>query len=728
VQKVVNANGSEVTLDATEREWLASIPLYLASCVVTLAGIGAVGVTISELGWTPIWVILTLVGHVASFFLRRKRVSPETVFYPVMILGSAVVFQQALIGSALLGFTVSLSAQPPDMATALIIGMLAVVRCYTLVTNTSLLFSPVPSITMLALVGASNPNAEVPVFFGLLLLGSLFLMGYEANLRRAATSGRRGAGVTLHLLVTWGFTLLVSGAALLFPLLIRPVLAEFSPFALNNMRMRVAQNFTQNTPSAAPVGQGPIALSQAPVYQVFTGEGEGSKVRTGVYSRYTGRDWRIEISPTIADKTADERMPASISQTNPQNISYDNYRFRFPALVPSGARMAKQTFVTQGYGQTGIPAPGQIVELHYPARRVYVSTNGSVNATAHRLPDSTFEVLSAIRDYSPEELRAAPPVDPATFLESETLLLPNSAQPVKELAEQLTRNIPNAYDRVTAFTDYIEKNCQYTLQEEVTPAGTDAAAHYLFGSKRGACDLSATATAVMCRSVGIPARVAVGYVLDERLPGDDGYLVRQAHAHMWAEAYFANVGWVPFDPSPPLATLRENPVTVAWYRLQGLFSKIGGGGLDAVLTVMVVLTTLAMAAYAGWGWFRVNVLGKARARRDLSATPEGRVALSYTRALQVLHRRGWRREAWMTPREFVEFLRPKWAEAPDAVAALEELTRLFERSQYALAADESTPQAAAALVGALRRHAPRSPRERQPKRVQTTEPVLEGNS
>lgn len=726
MQQVVKANGNSASFGETEQEWLASIPLYLASCMVTLAGVGAVGVTVSEMGWTPIWAILTIIGHAVSFSLRRKRVSPESVFYPVMILGTAVVFQQAIIGSSLVGLQVSLSAQPPDMATALIIGMLAVVRAFTLVTNTSLLFSPVPSITMLALVGASNPNAEVPVFFGLLLLGSLFLLGYEANLRRASVGGRPGAGVTLHLLVAWAFTLVVSGAALVFPLLIRPVLAEFSPFAIPSLRMRMSQNFTQNNPSLAPVGQGPIALSQAPVYQVFTRE--GGKVRTGVYSRYTGRDWRAEPTPTIADKTADERMPASISSENPQGITYDNYRFTFPVNVPQGARLVRQAFVTQTYGQSGIPAPGEIVELHYPSRRVYVNATGSMTGTGHRLPDSSFEVISSVRDFSPEELRAAPPVDPTTFLDTDTLVLPNSAQPVKELAEQLTRNLPNPYDRVRAFTDYIEKNCSYTLQEEMTPPGADAAAHYLFKSKRGACDLAATATAVMCRSVGIPARVAVGYVLDEQLPSGNGYLVRQAHAHMWTEAYFANAGWVPFDPAPPVATLHENPMTVAWYRFQSLFAKIGGGGLDAVLLVVVVLTTLAMAGYAAWAWIRVNVLGKASSRRDLSATPEGRVALSYDRALQILQRRGWRREAWMTPRELLESLRPQWAEAPDAVTALEELTRLFEQSQYAQSVSESTPQAAAALIGTLRRHTPRRPKERPVPTSKTSAPVLEGNS
>jgi hypothetical protein len=167
-------------------------------------------------------------------------------------------------------------------------------------------------------------------------------------------------------------------------------------------------------------------------------------------------------------------------------------------------------------------------------------------------------------------------------------------------------------------------------------------------------------------------------------------------------------------------------MTVAWYRLQSLFSKIGGGGLDALLVVVVVLTTLAMAGYAGGSWLRVHVVGRAHRRRILTSTPEGRVALSYDRALQTLQRRGWTREPWMTPREFLEMLRHEWTEAPEALRTLEELTRLYEQSQYAGAAAKDAPRQAEERIAALRRQAPHRPRERRPKSKPGTTPALEG--
>ncbi|PSQ48903.1 hypothetical protein BRD19_05130 [Halobacteriales archaeon SW_7_65_23] len=54
----------------------------------------------------------------------------------------------------------------------------------------------------------------------------------------------------------------------------------------------------------------------------------------------------------------------------------------------------------------------------------------------------------------------------------------------------------------------------------------------------------------MLRSQGIPARMAVGYNAGEPVE-DDRYAVRGLNSHAWVEVYFPDVGWVPFEPTPP---------------------------------------------------------------------------------------------------------------------------------------------------------------------------------
>src|SRR5690606_19777157 len=65
------------------------------------------------------------------------------------------------------------------------------------------------------------------------------------------------------------------------------------------------------------------------------------------------------------------------------------------------------------------------------------------------------------------------------------------------------------------------------------------------------CEQFAGAFAAMARSIGLPARVAVGFTQGETDPAEDGlYVVRGEHAHAWPEVYLAGAGWVAFEPTP----------------------------------------------------------------------------------------------------------------------------------------------------------------------------------
>jgi len=57
---------------------------------------------------------------------------------------------------------------------------------------------------------------------------------------------------------------------------------------------------------------------------------------------------------------------------------------------------------------------------------------------------------------------------------------------------------------------------------------------------------------VMLRSVGVPARMTVGYVTraQDRMPDTNTYVVSDANSFAWPEVYFAGLGWVEFNPTP----------------------------------------------------------------------------------------------------------------------------------------------------------------------------------
>jgi hypothetical protein len=78
----------------------------------------------------------------------------------------------------------------------------------------------------------------------------------------------------------------------------------------------------------------------------------------------------------------------------------------------------------------------------------------------------------------------------------------------------------------------------------------DAVEYFLFEQKRGYCEQFSSSLAVMARSLGIPARIATGYVPGEYNPFTGLHEVRASDAHAWVEVYFPGYGWSTFDPTP----------------------------------------------------------------------------------------------------------------------------------------------------------------------------------
>ncbi len=693
-----------------------ALPLYGASLLVTLAGIGAVGVTVTVESWTGVWVLFTLIGHAVSLFLRSQRVPQDAILYPVMILGTAAAVQLALMGSPLVGLQDGLMAYPIDMATATLVGMIAGIRSFTLVTNGSLLFSPVPAITMLALVGSTNPNAEVPIFFGILVLGSLFSTGFEANLRRAAATSRKPAPPFMFLIAAWVVTLAVSGAALLFPVLIQPVIGPYSPFALPAMtQIQQLINFTQSRSNQTPVGRGPIRLSETPVYEMRAPE--AGLVRTRVFTNYTGRGWQSLREPSV-DLPSETRTEIPPSE---RRRGASKYRHTFtvrqePQYPPDVAvRRVEQKFTSMEMTPDGIPGVGRIIGLEYGRPTVSLQATGVLSGNSSLSPGSKFTVVSEVPEFPPQGLRASPNIDPSTFEDPEALEVPNSTQPLQSLARELSTSAPTAYDKVQTFIDYINSNTTYTLDEAPTPDGEDAAVYYLFRTKRGACDLSATALTMLCRSVGVPARVAVGYLAEEPLSDGSGYLLRQSHAHMWTEVFFQGYGWVPFNPSPALSDLRENPMTTLFKRVRDMFSRIGGGGLDAVLLVTVTLFTLAIAGSHGLKLLRARMAQRARLAALRNGSPAAATALAYEETLRFLEQKGWGRQPWMTASEYRAWLQREWSAHPELIPQVDCLTDAFQSALYAGDESQENLDRARSAAAELRRLTPAPPRPPRPR-------------
>src|SRR6185436_16913203 len=89
------------------------------------------------------------------------------------------------------------------------------------------------------------------------------------------------------------------------------------------------------------------------------------------------------------------------------------------------------------------------------------------------------------------------------------------------------------------------------------PDNTDALVQFLH-DKRGFCQQFASLMAVMLRSIGIPARVALGFTQGTPA-GEHTWSVSAKQYHSWVEVPFKNYGWLSFDPTP-----RFNDPSATW--------------------------------------------------------------------------------------------------------------------------------------------------------------------
>jgi transglutaminase-like putative cysteine protease len=87
----------------------------------------------------------------------------------------------------------------------------------------------------------------------------------------------------------------------------------------------------------------------------------------------------------------------------------------------------------------------------------------------------------------------------------------------------------------------------YSLQPPPTP-GLPPLVGFVLRTQTGYCQHFAGAMALMARMLGIPARVAAGFVSGHFVNGE--WQVTDRDAHTWVEVWFRGYGWLPFDPTP----------------------------------------------------------------------------------------------------------------------------------------------------------------------------------
>jgi transglutaminase-like putative cysteine protease len=416
------------------------------------------------------------------------------------------------------------------------------------------------------------------------------------------------------------------------------------------------------TPKANPFKErtrigdlGRIKLSDRILMRV---EVEGARpasllLRETAFELYRGGEWRV-VRPT----------------GRPVENAGDRWTL---SQGPAPRRLAVRRSLPGGEGVLPLPAGARTVES-LPAQSLEVFPTGTVRV--HGSP----RFLAFTAAYDPAGERDAP--------SRADLDVPGSLSDVLDrtiAANRLRRAAPA--QTVEAVRAFFDANFAYSLD---LGESTRTLADFLVRDRKGHCEYFASSTAMLLRALGIPARYAAGYSVQEYSNLERAFVVRNRHAHAWVTAW-VDGHWIEVDTTPARWAELEGEA------VRGFFAPFLDGFswlFEQVIQAWIDLGDEGLALVAKWAAGIVLAAGViwaigrlGRKTRGLGGrSPRDAIARAWAGVEKRLARRGFRRGEAETVREWMRRLASDPA-APWA-ASLAVLATNYYRARFDPAAGE----------------------------------------
>jgi transglutaminase-like putative cysteine protease len=144
------------------------------------------------------------------------------------------------------------------------------------------------------------------------------------------------------------------------------------------------------------------------------------------------------------------------------------------------------------------------------------------------------------------------------------LQLPQLPRYVTDLVARLTAGKSTEFAKARAIFDFFADPANgfvYSLKTTKGDSGNDLVD--FLQNRAGFCQQFAAAMGVMLRAAGVPSRIVLGY---EHAPPDKSgnFTISTLDAHAWVEGLLPDVGWIPFDPTPPDGLIGGKTTDLAW--------------------------------------------------------------------------------------------------------------------------------------------------------------------
>ena len=388
-------------------------------------------------------------------------------------------------------------------------------------------------------------------FVALLLLGRLhYLQNRESwQARRILLSPDNGLELTSSMAIAAGLLILVSwtipaslsswnSAARTWDKVTRPWqrFTEKMENAVSALESPSGSKRGEFYGSEMPLGRG-WPLSDAVMFSVEAPEIPSEQRPPRYYWR--GRSYNYFMNGQWYS-TGTDREEYSPETVNPFNVEAE------------GKTPATFKFKTGDSSFSLLYSPSEPIRVDHPGITFTQPSEASEDIIAwHAFPwlkaGETYEVDTLIANPNSQQLQEAGTDYPDQVAEKYLQLPENFPASIKQLAQDITANAPTPYDKAAAITDYLRSNIEYASTVPNPPRNRDRLEWFLFDYKKGFCVYYASSEVTMLRSLGIPARMAVGFAQGDK--DGDSYTVRRLHAHAWPEVYFPGIGWVEFEPT-----------------------------------------------------------------------------------------------------------------------------------------------------------------------------------
>jgi len=287
-------------------------------------------------------------------------------------------------------------------------------------------------------------------------------------------------------------------------------------------------------PSSASVVQPIVSVSQqlhasneVPLLNVR--EDTPHYLRLTALENFDGQLFTLRALNATRDNRISEGLPKPRGTTN---------------TTPTSATIA----VTNRFNELYLPVPGLPTRIRGLTGDWRLATpTGTIFSTRTSTSGVRYQVDAVVPTPTRAELEAATGAVPADL--AVDTALPTALDPrLRQLVTDITRGARTPYEKIYAIQEYL-RGPLFTYDLRGAPTTQEGAlAEFLFETRTGYCEQFASAMTVMVRMLGVPARVAIGFVPGEQ-QADGSYLVTNRQAHAWPEVWFSNVGWVSFEPT-----------------------------------------------------------------------------------------------------------------------------------------------------------------------------------